>query len=74
MAVIWDVLCSLVEVYQHFGSVYCLQQQGNQQDLTMETASTSEMSVNFHQTTKHNIPEDTHLYEQYFSTQHCCEK
>jgi hypothetical protein len=29
--------------------------------LMMEAASTSETSVNFYQTTQHNIPEDGHL-------------
>jgi hypothetical protein len=29
--------------------------------LMMEVASTSKMSVNFHQTTRHNNPEDSHL-------------
>jgi hypothetical protein len=28
----------------------------------MEAARTSETSVNFNQTTRHNIPEDNHLY------------
>jgi hypothetical protein len=30
--------------------------------LMMEAASTSETSVNFYQTTRRNIPEDTHLH------------
>jgi hypothetical protein len=30
--------------------------------LIMEAASTSETSVNFYQTTWHNIPEDSHLH------------
>jgi hypothetical protein len=29
--------------------------------LMMETASTSETSLSFYQTAKHNTPEDTHL-------------
>jgi hypothetical protein len=29
--------------------------------LMMETVSTSETSVNFYRTTRHNIPEDSHL-------------
>jgi hypothetical protein len=29
--------------------------------LMMEAASTSETSVNFYQTVRHNIPEDSHL-------------
>jgi hypothetical protein len=35
--------------------------------LMMEAASTSEMSINFYQTTWHNNPEDSHLHS------HCCE-
>jgi hypothetical protein len=30
--------------------------------LMMEAASTTEMSVNFYQTTRRNIPEDSHLH------------
>jgi hypothetical protein len=30
--------------------------------LMMEAASTSEMLVNIYQTTRRNIPEDSHLY------------
>jgi hypothetical protein len=30
--------------------------------LMMETASSFETSVNFYQTTRRNIPEDSHLY------------
>jgi hypothetical protein len=30
--------------------------------LMMEAASTSEMSVNFYQITRHNNPEDSHLH------------
>jgi hypothetical protein len=29
--------------------------------LMMETARTSEISINFYQTTQHNHPEDSHL-------------
>jgi hypothetical protein len=31
-------------------------------DLMMEAVSTSETSVNFYETTRHNIPEDSHLH------------
>jgi hypothetical protein len=49
MAVFWVVVpCSLGEVIR--ANV-----------LTMEAASTSETSVNFSQTTRHNNPEDSHL-------------
>jgi hypothetical protein len=33
--------------------------------LMMEAASTSEMSVNFYQTTQRNNPEDGHLLQNY---------
>jgi hypothetical protein len=50
MAVFWVVArCSLIEVYRR-------------QALMMEAASTSETSVNFYQTTRHNNPEDSHLH------------
>jgi hypothetical protein len=35
--------------------------------LKMEAASTSEMPVNFYQTTRRNNPEDSHLRRQYSS-------
>jgi hypothetical protein len=53
MTVFWDVApCSLVELYRHFRGA----------DLMMEAASASETSVNFYQTTRRNIPEDSHLH------------
>jgi hypothetical protein len=59
MTVFWDVApCSLVEVYQCFRGACCLTHRGA---LTMEAASASETSVNFYQTTWHNIPEASHL-------------
>jgi hypothetical protein len=33
--------------------------------LMMEAASTTETSVNFYQTTRHNNPEDSHLHPQF---------
>jgi hypothetical protein len=48
MTVSWDAPCSLVEVYRLIV-------------LMLETASTSETSVYFYQTTRRNIPEDSHL-------------
>jgi hypothetical protein len=57
MAVFWVVApCNLVDVYRRFRGTYCLHHQG---DLMTEEASTSETSVNFFQTTRRNIPEDT---------------
>jgi hypothetical protein len=53
MAVFWVVAqCSLVEVYQHFRVLATL---------IMEAARTSEMLINFYQTTWHYNPEDSHL-------------
>jgi hypothetical protein len=50
MAVFWVVApCSLIEVYRLIV-------------LMMEAESTSETSVNFYQTTRRNIPEDSHLH------------
>jgi hypothetical protein len=40
--------------------------------LMMEAASTSEMSVNFYQTTWCNIPEDIHLQENTYSPEGEC--
>jgi hypothetical protein len=50
MTVFLDVTpCSLAEVYQFQGT------------LVMEAASTSETSLNFYQSTRRNIPEDSYL-------------
>jgi hypothetical protein len=49
MTVFWFVaLCTLVEVFRRFGD-------------EMEAASTSETSVNFQQTARRNILDDSHL-------------
>jgi hypothetical protein len=57
MTVFWDVAPrSLVEIYWHFRGTYCPHHQGD------EAVSTSEISVNFYQTTRLNIPEDSHLH------------
>jgi glycyl-tRNA synthetase alpha subunit len=59
MTTFWDVTpCSLVEVYRSFIGACCLHHQA----LMMEAVSTSETSVNFYQTTRGNIPEDSHLH------------
>jgi hypothetical protein len=64
MAVFWFVApFSLVEVYRHFRGTCCLNHQGDDEEALMtETASTSEMSVNFYQTTRRYNPEDSHLH------------
>jgi hypothetical protein len=52
MVVFWVVApCSLVEVYRRFLVI-----------ALMETASTSETSVNFYQTTRRYNPENSHLH------------
>jgi hypothetical protein len=57
MTVFWDVTpFRLVEVYIRFRGASCIHHA-----LMMEAASTSETSVNFYQTTRLNIPEDSHL-------------
>jgi hypothetical protein len=60
MAVFWIVAqCSLVEVYRRLKGACCLSY--SLIALMMEAASISESSVNFYQTTRRNIPEDSHL-------------
>jgi hypothetical protein len=60
MTVFWDVAQQrLVEAYRRYRSAYRLHYQGA---VMMEAASTSETSVNFYQTTRRNIPEDSHLH------------
>jgi hypothetical protein len=57
MTVFWGVAqCSLVEVYRRFIV------------LMIETASTSETSVNFYQTKGRNAPENNHLQDYSAST------
>jgi hypothetical protein len=43
---------------------YCFHHQGDESliALMMEAVSTSETSVNFYQTTRRNIPEDSHIH------------
>jgi hypothetical protein len=54
MAVFWDFApCSLLDTDLRFRSSYCLHHQGGR---------TSEISVNIYQTTRRNIPEDSHLH------------
>jgi hypothetical protein len=59
MAVFWVVvLCSLVEVYQHFRGP-----SASLIALMMEAARASKTLVNFYQTTWRYNPEDSHQYE-----------
>jgi hypothetical protein len=61
MAIFWVVVpCSLVEVHQRFRSSCCLRHQGDDGG-----TSTSETSVIFYQTTRHNNPEDSHLHTRH---------
>lgn len=74
MAVLWNVVpCSLVEVVRRFTGTYCLQQKGHH----VGGEFSSETSVNFNQTTRRNILEDSHLYTRRqknlkFQLQPCC--
>jgi hypothetical protein len=64
MTVFWDIApCCLVEVYRRFRGAYCLHHQGDESLITLmlEAVSTFETSVNFYQTSRRNIPEDSHL-------------
>jgi hypothetical protein len=55
MTVFWDVApCSLVEIDRRFTGAYCLHYEGD------EAVSTSETLINFYETTRCNIPEDSH--------------
>jgi hypothetical protein len=55
MSVFWDAVpCSLVKLTDLIA-------------LKMKAARTSETSVNFYQTTRRNIPEDSHLQSLYIS-------
>jgi hypothetical protein len=57
MAVFWVVApCSLVEVYLRFSGACLLIAP------MLEVLSTSETTVNFYQSTRHNNPEDNHLH------------
>jgi hypothetical protein len=60
MTVFWDVAsCCLVEIYRRFRGVAA--SIIGVIALIMEAASTSETSVNFYQTTRRYIPEDSQL-------------
>jgi hypothetical protein len=74
MAVFWVAApCSLVQVYRRFRGAWCLNHHRPDDDISevlaasiirammIEAPSTSEMSVNFYQTTRCNNPEDSHL-------------
>jgi hypothetical protein len=51
--------CSLVEVYRHFRSAFCLY---HQNDNRPDNGGGKQTSTNFYHTTRHNIPEDRHLH------------
>jgi hypothetical protein len=56
MAAFWDVApCSLVDNDTCFRVLTAIV-------LMMKTVNISETSVNIYQTTRHNIPEDSHLH------------
>jgi hypothetical protein len=57
MTVFWyDAPRSLVHIDRRFRGAYCFIA------LLMEAVNTSETSVNICQTTRRNIPEDSHVY------------
>jgi hypothetical protein len=53
----------LLEIDRRSRRAYCLRHQGDA-TLMMNTVSTSETSVNFYQTIRHNILEDSHLHSR----------
>jgi hypothetical protein len=56
MTAFWDVApCSILELDRRFRCAYCLYHQGDRRE------STSDTSANFYETTRRNIPEDSHL-------------
>jgi hypothetical protein len=62
---VWRVLwvlakCNPIEVYQRFRGVCCLHQDIR---LMNKASGTSEMTINFYQTTRRYNPEDSHLRE-----------
>jgi hypothetical protein len=60
LAVFWNVApCSLIEIDRRFRGVY------RPIALVMEVVSSSETSVNIYQTTRPNIPEDSHLHDSF---------
>jgi hypothetical protein len=64
ITVFWDIaLCCLLESDQHFRGAHCLHQGDESHLITlmMEAVGTSETSVNFYQTTRCNIQENSHL-------------
>jgi hypothetical protein len=55
--------CSIVEVDRRFRGTYCFHHQGDEYfRLMMEAVRTSEMSVNFYETARHNNPQDCHFH------------
>jgi hypothetical protein len=55
-SIFWDAApFSLVDIGRCFRGTYCLYYQGD------ETVNSSEALVNIRQTTRRNIPEDSHL-------------
>jgi hypothetical protein len=66
MAIFWVVVPgSLVEVYQRFRGTFCLSA------LMVEATSTSEMLVNFYQTTRRATTQKTAIFKPLFNLQKC---
>jgi hypothetical protein len=58
MTVFWDVVpCSLIEI-----DLRAEMLSASIIGTMMEAVTTFETSVNFYQTTRHNVPEDSHLH------------
>jgi hypothetical protein len=64
MTVFWDVApCNVVEIGRRFRGAYCFHHHG-----LLMAISTSETSVNFYETTRCNIPEDSHIHTRHVRT------
>jgi hypothetical protein len=62
LTVFWDAApCSLIEIDRRFRGTCSLHHQRDDEGLEMEAISTSETSVNFSETARRNILEDSHL-------------
>jgi hypothetical protein len=70
--ILWDMMqCSLVEIFQRFGAICCLHLQDWRITLAskpslwspmIEALHSSEMSVNFYQSTRRHNPEDSGVH------------
>jgi hypothetical protein len=66
-AVIWHVTpFSLVNIEQSFREAYCLHHKGDVMALMIEAVTASGTLFSIYQTTRRNIPEDSHLQSEMF--------